>query len=153
MSKRFEHLGEVWEATGTGTGYGVASGRVPQATHWGVTFRCVSDPSKGEVRGEISDSDPAEIQEARLRKELEGGLVLRAIEESEFEWRTAEGLSRETGIPVDEVRALLEGMPNEVIRSFRPDPKGRPLYTTRDRYKTERGFWKRYLDVLDWSTT
>jgi len=148
MGKRFKHLDQEWEATGTGIGVGVATGYVPKVSHWGVEFLRVGDPSKEPLRGKIPESDPNQVAQEVLMKELERGLVLRAINESKFLWRTVGGLSTETGIAEESVRMLLEGMPDRVIRSIRPDKDGKTLYTTRDKYKGERSFVKKYLDIL-----
>ena len=71
-------------------------------------------------------------------------LILEALEKPEWEWRTVEGLSTETGIPLDEVLQILENSPEEVILSSRPGPKGRPLYTSRRHYTQKQSLLNRF---------
>ncbi len=68
MARQFEFEGDEWEAEGTGTGVGHIRG----PTRWGVTFRCISDPSKGEHEGKIRHMDPNMVSEDELRAALQG---------------------------------------------------------------------------------
>jgi hypothetical protein len=69
-AKTFRHDGEEWEAIPHGIGVGVATGYVPRADRWGVTFRCLSDPRRAEVKGYVSDSDPTRLSDEELARAL-----------------------------------------------------------------------------------
>ena len=66
MARQFQYAGDEWEAEGTGIGVGHTRG----PTRWGVTFRCISDPSKGEHEGDIRYMDPNMVSEDELKAGL-----------------------------------------------------------------------------------
>ena len=144
MAKRFRHLDQDWEATATGTGHGVGFGNVaPAINRWGVIFRSVSDPSR-EYRGSISASDPASANDHELKEVLEEQLVIAAINRSRYVWRPAEAISRDTGLPTDRVRDILENKADDVIAGEQ-NGEGFWLYTTRDHLsKTSGDVMKHY---------
>jgi hypothetical protein len=57
--------------------------------------------------------------------------VLAAINDSIYIWRPAEKLSKETGLPVKQVREILETNPS-VVRSPNRNRQGLILYSTRE---------------------
>ncbi len=106
-SKRFRHLDQEWEAVGTGTGSAFGVGRPPIVTRWGVVFRSLSDPERGDYgyRGTVLGSDPGAIPEDQLKLALEEALIVAAIDRSRFTWRTAAGIAKETKILIARVQA------------------------------------------------
>jgi len=76
-SKVFQYEGDQWEAIPLGTGVGVATGYVPEPDQWSVTFRCLSDLAKGDVKGYVRDSDPARLDDDELRRALARALKRR----------------------------------------------------------------------------
>lgn len=62
-------------------------------------------------------------------------IVLKALRDSPFLWRTIDGIAAETKLDRDIVRAELQCLGDQVIRSGIPDRKGRSLFALRDRYK------------------
>ena len=151
MSRRFRHFDEDWEAEATGMGHGVGSVSRPPITSWGVAFRCISNPAKGPYYGRMATPDVGHLTEEELRKSLEDAitkvnksLVLRALEDPEWDWRTVQGVVRDTGLTEELITAILEASPDEVIRSRVPDARGRALYTTRRHYTSRRGFLDRF---------
>lgn len=147
MSKRFKHLGEEWEAFGTGTGRGVGFGFPPPIDRWGVVFRSVTNPDKGDVAGaSISKQDPADVSEAELKRALEEQLVLAAINRSRYVWRPAEAISEDTKIPLDRVQSILDTASNVVGGSR--NQRGLWLYTTRDHLtKTASAAMKQFFEM------
>ncbi len=149
-SKRFRHLDQEWEAVGTGTGSAFGVGRPPIVTRWGVVFRSLSDPERGDYgyRGTVLGSDPGAIPEDQLKLALEEALIVAAIDRSRFTWRTASGIAEETHIPVARVQDVLETTNQaDVIASYESRP-GEPLFSTRDHFvKTTGDVSKRYTDV------
>lgn len=148
MSKRFRHLGQEWEAFGTGTGHGVGAGILPPINRWGVVFRSVTQPDRGDYRGgSISAADPAKVSEAELKSTLEEQLVTEAINRSRYIWRPAEAISRETGIPVERVRHILENTASDVLGGSR-NQQGLWLYTTREHLaNTASSTMRQFFDV------
>lgn len=71
--------------------------------------------------------------------------VLAALADPKFEWRTVDGVSRDTQLEPQRVLQVIEAMPDLVIRSRIPDAKGRPLYTTREHYKETHSSLERLL--------
>lgn len=86
---------------------------------------------------------------SQLRDALDEQLVLAAIEDSKYTWRTAEAISTETGIPLEKVRRILETTAADVIVAPRPNKQGYVLYSTRDHYQNTTSFFKRYIDTLE----
>jgi hypothetical protein len=116
-------------------------------TSWGVWFSRVDDKSAKPFYGSVLKSDLSELSDEDLRKSLESALVMKALEDPEWDWRTVAGVAEETGLPKGKVRELLESS-TSVIRSSVPDNEGRSLYTTRQHYKARRSF----LDSLRTAT-
>jgi hypothetical protein len=140
VSRRFEHLGRAWDVELTGASHGVGFGVPPKISSWGVWFRPADEPSAGLLYGSIRRPDPAELSEDELRKCLEAALVLKALEDPDWDWRTVEGVAQSTGLPVKRVQEVLESSA-AVMRSSVPDERGRPLYTTREHYRKRRSFF------------
>ena len=61
-------------------------------------------------------------------------IVKKALQNPQYEWRTIEGISLETGLRADEVLAVLDSLP-EVVRSRRVNQDGEPIYSTRERFR------------------
>jgi hypothetical protein len=133
MPKRFRHLGEEWQATGTGIGHAVgfvgAGGALPDVDRWGVIFQSISRPERGEFRTSISESDPVRVDDEELIQALDEQLVLAAINRSRYIWRPAEAIARETGLDLDRVRFILDTTDDDVIEGER-NGQGLLLYTT-----------------------
>ena len=75
-----------------------------------------------------------------------GDRILNALEDPRWNWRTVDGISRDTGIPPDEVRVFLTGSGGTVVRSIARDRQGRSLFTTRKRYRKSHSLMERLLD-------
>lgn len=71
-------------------------------------------------------------------------LVLKALEDSRWDWRTVDGVSRDTGLSPAEVIEILESSTDEVIRSRIGDRQGRTLYTTRRHYSATQSFLDKF---------
>lgn len=69
--------------------------------------------------------------------------IWKALEDARWDWRTVDGVSKEIGLPEEEVLRILESSPDEIIRSRIPDERGRALYTTRQHYRRRQGFLER----------
>lgn len=71
---------------------------------------------------------------------------MRALEDARWDWRTVDGVSRKTSIPRHEIQRFLSHSGRSVVRSVARDRKGRPLFTTRKRYREGRSLVERPLD-------
>ncbi len=59
--------------------------------------------------------------------------VLDALADERWDFRTAEGVSKETGIALEHVREVLDGHPESIRKSAVPNRKGRVLYKLKSR--------------------
>jgi hypothetical protein len=75
-------------------------------------------------------------------------LVISALEDPRYEWRSLEGLSEQTGLAQAQVERIIKDMEDEIVRSSVPDEKGRSLYTTRQHYHATHGIGARLVDAL-----
>ena len=71
---------------------------------------------------------------------------MRALEDARWDWRTVDGISRDTRIPRDEIRRFLYQAGRTVVRSVARDRQGRSLFTTRKRYHERHSLIERLLD-------
>ena len=72
--------------------------------------------------------------------------IMRALEDARWDWRTVDGISRETGIPRGDIRRFLSQAGRTVVRSVARDRQGRSLFTTRKRYREGHSLLERLLD-------
>lgn len=76
--------------------------------------------------------------EFRMKKKDTQHLIMEAFQSSKYKWRTARGISKETGIPIQDVTDYLETSKN-IIRSKKPN-RQQPLYALKsDRDRRIRG--------------
>ncbi len=142
MSRRFRHLNREWDVELTGASHGVGFGFSPKITSWGVWFRPADEPSADPFYGSIRRPNPAELSEDELQRCLEAALVLKALEDPNWNWRTAEGVAHSAGLSEERVQEVIIESSAAVIRSSVPDERGRPLYTTRRHYRERRSFFE-----------
>lgn len=74
--------------------------------------------------------------------------VLRALSNPKYDWRTVDGVSRETGLDRSIVLQIIEGRSDQIIRSRVRDAQGRDLYATRRHYRERHSPAQRFLDQL-----
>lgn len=74
--------------------------------------------------------------------------VIKAIENSNYTWRTPEGIAQDTGLSPQTVKEILKTTEDEVIQSEMPDATGRELFTTRSHYRSRAPIWRRLLGAL-----
>jgi hypothetical protein len=86
---------------------------------------------------------PAEQMGASL-----GNLIIKALEDERYDWRTVNGLSEQTGIAEAKVQEVLADLGQVIVRSSVPDDSGRALYTTRRHYRQTHGVGTRFLSAL-----
>jgi len=77
-----------------------------------------------------------------------GQRVLTALENPEYNWRTVEGVSNETGLGQDEVAHILSSLSDQIVQSSVPNKKGQALFTTRRKYYRNGNLAGRLLSVF-----
>lgn len=80
-------------------------------------------------------------------------IVLHALGDPRWQFRTIGGIARETGLEPHDIRQVLESNPDLVRRPIVPDPEGRELYTLaskppsrKERYARLRAFFTKSLE-------
>jgi hypothetical protein len=73
---------------------------------------------------------------------VEEDKITNALRDQRWDYRTAEGIAKETKIPVETVRAFLESRKDIVWKSSVSDRLGRDLYTLNERRPQIKEFWR-----------
>jgi hypothetical protein len=73
--------------------------------------------------------------------------ITRAIADSKFRWRTLRGIAKDSGVPVPQVSELLERS-DAFIRARTANKSGQPLYTTKDKHRTETSVGQRVINAI-----
>jgi hypothetical protein len=73
--------------------------------------------------------------------------ILKAMVESSYRWRTARGIAKDSGVPLPQVLEFLDRS-DLILRARKPNRKGEPLFTTRERYRHEVGLGERILSAI-----
>ena len=76
---------------------------------------------------QLSASEPPSAEP----DDREARAVIAAVRRSKFEFRTAEGVAKQVGLPVKAVHEVFRLHPDQIRRSPIPDVHGRPLYAAR----------------------
>lgn len=69
-------------------------------------------------------------------------LIVRALGDTKWEYRTVEGIAAETKLEASVVAAFLESRKDLVWKSSVPDKKGRDLFTLNNRHSQSKEFWR-----------
>lgn len=75
-------------------------------------------------------------------------VVLSALENPKFKWRTLEGIVKDTGLDVSTVTANISSNAQVIIKSSIPDPKGNDLFTTREHYREKSSIFERLQSAI-----
>lgn len=68
--------------------------------------------------------------------------IVSALRDQRWDYRTADGIAKETGVPIDRVLAFLESRKDVVFKASMPDRLGRALYTLNDRQAQVNDVWR-----------
>jgi hypothetical protein len=77
--------------------------------------------------------------------------ILTSLQNPQFMWRTAEGISKEIGADPSQVATYLEDSPL-IIRSSTANTAGQALYSLRSRYRNETPLVDRVISTIRNST-
>jgi hypothetical protein len=70
--------------------------------------------------------------------------IINALRDERWDYRTADAIAKETGVPVERVLEFLESRNDIVLKASLPDRLGRDLYTFRDRQSLTNNFWRNF---------
>lgn len=68
--------------------------------------------------------------------------IINALRDKRWDYRTADGIAKEAGVPVDRVLAFLDSRKDIVLKASIPDRLGRELYTFNDRQSQANNIWR-----------
>lgn len=86
--------------------------------------------------------------QTKFPKEPKINEVIIALENPIYDWRTVDGITKETNLSAERVLQIISSFENDIIRSPIPDDKGYSLYTTRDHYYKTHGLVSRFLTAV-----
>ncbi len=72
--------------------------------------------------------------------------IIGALEDPRWDWRTVDGISRDTGISPGEIYGFLGRSGDTVVRAVTRDRHGHALFTTRKRYRENHSLMERLFD-------
>lgn len=73
--------------------------------------------------------------------------MITAIRNSQYRWRTAKGISKDSGVPISQILKIFEKS-DMFLQAKKTNARGEHLYTTKERYKSETSLGKRLINVL-----
>ncbi|AZN35544.1 hypothetical protein [Iodobacter ciconiae] len=73
--------------------------------------------------------------------------MISAIASSKYRWRTARGISKDSGLVIAQVLDVLDKS-DAFIRARKGNARGELLYTTKERYKSETSLAMRVIGAL-----
>jgi hypothetical protein len=75
-------------------------------------------------------------------------LVLKALENPKYKWRTIGGVSQETGLSADQVLEVLGSPSDKIVKSSIPSPEGKSLFTTREHFRKSASTFEKVLSAI-----
>jgi hypothetical protein len=73
--------------------------------------------------------------------------IIQTISTSKYRWRTPRGIAKDSGVPFSQVIDVLEHS-DAFVRARKSNNRGEPLYSTKEKHKTEITFSQRVLAAL-----
>jgi len=73
-------------------------------------------------------------------------LVIQALENPKYDWRTVRGLARETGLSDEDIEKILGTITGLLVRTW--DEDGKPLFTTRAHYDQRQSLGHKILSAI-----
>jgi len=68
--------------------------------------------------------------------------IIKALSNKRWDYRTAEGIAKETGLPIERVLTFLTSRQDVVLQASLPDRFGQALYTLNDRQGKANNVWR-----------
>ena len=74
--------------------------------------------------------------------------VFKALENPKYEWRTIDGIVKETGLSEDEVIKIIKKFDGLIIKSSIPSIDGKSLFTTRSKFRKKQPVFKQVYSIF-----
>jgi len=81
-------------------------------------------------------------------KTAEENAVFRALENAKYKWRTIPGISKETGVPREQVLEILTRFKEYIVKSAVPSQAGEELYSLRSKFIREQSSIKKLIGAI-----
>jgi hypothetical protein len=81
-------------------------------------------------------------------KTPEENAVFRALENPRYKWRTIPGISKETGVPRDQVLEILTRFSEYIVKSAVMSKAGEDLYSLRSKFIREESSIKKLIGAI-----
>ncbi len=75
-------------------------------------------------------------------------LVIEALADDRFKWRTVLGIARQLDVDKEEVLSVIYDNPDVIVQSSIPSKKGERLFATRDHYRRKSSGFDRFMGGL-----
>ena len=69
--------------------------------------------------------------------------IFKALVNPKYQWRTIEGISKETGIEPDIIQRVIRKYSDEVVKSALMSKSGKSLFTSRSKFRKEASILKK----------
>jgi hypothetical protein len=83
----------------------------------------------------VFESDQDGVEPALETDQDETELVLKALSNPKYQWRTVAGIAKETGLDPDIVTDVLGRLKDRMVRSTRSTKDGQEVFATRERFR------------------
>ena len=80
-----------------------------------------------------------------MKKDELSKLVIEALADDRFKWRTLKGIARQLDVDKDEIISVVEENPDIVVQSSIPSEKGEQLFATRDHFRHKSSGFDRFM--------
>jgi hypothetical protein len=75
-------------------------------------------------------------------------LILKALENPKFKWRTIDGISSEAGLSPEQVREAISAMSDKIVKSSIPSEDGRALFTSRKQFREKASAFEKIMGAI-----
>jgi hypothetical protein len=96
----------------------------------------------------VFESDQDGVEPALETDQDETELVLKALSNPKYQWRTVAGIAKETGLDPDIVTDVLGRLKDRMVRSTRSTKDGQEVFATRERFRQFASPWTKILGAL-----
>ncbi len=83
-----------------------------------------------------------------MEKDELSKLVMKALEDEKFKWRTLKGIATQLSVNENGIEAVIEDNQDTVVQSSIPSRSGKKLYSTREHYRRVSSGFDRFLGGL-----
>ena len=108
-----------------------------------ITILEFSVTEERDIRPGYPEPDTPTVDEVKK-------IIINALENKNYDWRTIDGIVRETALPAEEVRDMIKKLAEDgiVVRAPYTAKNGANIYTTRKHYHETIGLLGRLISAL-----